>query len=286
MKRRLILDSGDPSQKYRVQVTTDDEIRRSVSLIRAFMTWCTAVNNVNPVITEGSLKGISHEKLCLMLNRCEEAMSKSQDLLVSNQTEMRNYEILYAKIEAGIIDAHNKILQFKNQLIMTDPYPVQQNKAFGNKTSNIQNYQKMVVNGYHGLETIGATCDQSLAMSDEERKETLDRLTLLEMEVRKLQMIRDDLNRKLIKRRKQCETLVATAHELKGLFTEVTSSTSIHSISNLNYDETQVNTRNNNKKMVDTMVIAHRPDSTNVVIVGRAWLILPPFRWLHFMPRY
>lgn len=196
-----------------------------------------------------------------MLQNCEDAMAKSQEMLVTNQTEMKNYEVLYAKIEAGIIDAHNKIVIFKKQLMMNDP-DVRSSLKGDNKTSNIQKYHKMVVNGSHVLNKTGMSEAHNHFESEptaEERKETLARLTMLEMEVRKLQMIRDDLNRKLIKRRKQCETLVATAHELRGLFSEVTSSSSINSISNINYDESETHSddiRNNNIHRYDEPTIS------------------------------
>lgn len=59
MRRRLILDSGDPSQNrnpHHLQVATDDEVRRSVSIIKAFMTWCSTANP-GTQINEEALKG-------------------------------------------------------------------------------------------------------------------------------------------------------------------------------------------------------------------------------------
>lgn len=112
---------------------------------------------------------------------------------------MKNYEDLYVRIEKGIREAHSKILHFKKQLMISDSLLAPQ-----------------TVEGAEGSSDEMSLEERRVKM--EERKKTLTRLTMLEMEVKKLQMIRDDLNRKLVKRKRQCESLVATAHHLRSLF--------------------------------------------------------------------
>lgn len=130
---------------------------------------------------------------------------------------MKNYEDLYVRIEKGIREAHSKILHFKKQLMISDsllaPQPHEHSQGAREHSQGARE------------DSQGAREDSEEVMSEEEkrvkmeeRKRTLTRLTMLEMEVKKLQMIRDDLNRKLEKRKKQCESLVTTAHQLRGLF--------------------------------------------------------------------
>lgn len=126
---------------------------------------------------------------------------------------MKNYEDLYVRIEKGIREAHSKILHFKKQLMISDSLLAPQAvEGAEGKSQGAEGKSQGAVGSDEGMS------EEERKVKMEERKKTLTRLTMLEMEVKKLQMIRDDLNRKLMKRKKQCESLVATAHQLRGLF--------------------------------------------------------------------
>lgn len=128
-----------------------------------------------------------------MLTNCEHAMAKSQQILLMNQMEMKNYQEIHSKIEEGILDSQKKISILKNEL--------QKAKVVRKNKQEYDVWAKII-------------------MKHPDRRETLKGLNQLEQEIKKLQQVRESLNRKYEKRSKQFQVLITSANELQKMFQE------------------------------------------------------------------
>ena len=120
---------------------------------------------------------LDYEKILIMLSRCENAVEKSQQMLLLNQHEMNNYLKLYHKIESGVLEAESKLYLCKQNLRSSD-YD-HQDPAY--------------------------------------KLETIRNLSKLESEIGNLNAIKDDLCFKISKRQKQCHDLLNTAQNLQTM---------------------------------------------------------------------
>lgn len=66
---------------------------------------------------------LDYEKILIMLSKCENAVEKSQQMLLLNQHEMNNYLKLYHKIESGVLEAESKLYLCKQNLKSSDHDP-------------------------------------------------------------------------------------------------------------------------------------------------------------------
>ncbi|RWS05304.1 THO complex subunit-like protein [Dinothrombium tinctorium] len=161
--------------------------RRINIMLRSFLKWCSSNEE-----TEEE-QNINYERILLMLTNCEHAMAKSQEVLLMNKLEVQNYEELYGKIEKGIEEAQQRIALCKADL--------QRAKVI---RRNKQEYDMLA----------------KIILEHPDRKESLKRLSLLEDEIKKLQQIKEELNRKVEKRRKQFQVLLTSAYELQLMLQE------------------------------------------------------------------
>ena len=120
-------------------------------------------------------------------------MAKSQQILFMNHLEMKNYQDLYNKIEQGITDSQKKIADLKVEL--------QQAKII---RKNKQEYDVLA----------------QIIMDNPDRRDTLGRLNQLEEEINKLQLIKENLNKRLEQRGKQFQVLLTSAHELQKMLSD------------------------------------------------------------------
>lgn len=152
--------------------------------MKSFLKWCSSKDE-NPEEEDADL---NYERILMLLANCEHAMSKSQQMLTMNQLEMQNYERLKETIEKGIEDAQQSIVSSKRDL--------QSAKII---RKNKQEYDALA----------------KIIEEHPNREETMQRLNRMEEELKKLQGIKEELNRKLEKRKKQFHVLLSAAAELK-----------------------------------------------------------------------
>lgn len=110
-----------------------------------------------------------------------------------NQEEMSNYQQLYLKIEQGIQESQQKIIDFKNELLQAKA--VRKNK---------QEYDALA----------------KVIMEHPDRKKTLAQLSKLEQEIENLQQIKENLKKRLESRSKQFQVLISSAHELQKMLSQ------------------------------------------------------------------
>ncbi|KAI1294659.1 THO complex subunit 7 -like protein [Halotydeus destructor] len=160
----------------------------SIQSLQAIIAWVKE----NKMADSRLAKEMTHDHLTAMLAHCEESMVKSQQIITSNQIEMKNYEQLHQKIEQGIQEANKQVNLCKSQAI---------NKT---KKGNLLN----PVNP--GRSNSGQL----------ERRQTLEKLNLLEADIKRMQAIKDNLNGKLNNQRRQFQSLLSAAHQLHTLIAE------------------------------------------------------------------
>lgn len=183
IRRKLLID-GDGMG--------DD--RRLNMLLKVFLKWCmsdddsdednrTRVSNIKMV----------YDRMVLTLAQCEFSISKSQQMLAMNDTEMKNYEKLYSEIEVGIANAQKKIVE--NKLELQKAKSIRKNK---------QEYDALA-------KVIGTQPD---------RRGMLSQLESLEKEIRSLQQAQQALDSRLEHRRRQFHVLLSSVHELGSILKE------------------------------------------------------------------
>lgn len=155
-----------------------------------------------------------------MLSNCEAAMSKSQQMLKMNQLEMKNYEELYVKIERCIADAQLQIITSKADLQLKNAMKSGPKHASKRGHGEVDNH--------------------------DERRAAMERLNLLEANIKKLQVVKDDLNVKLEKRRRQFNMLRSAANELHLLLVEGESAYG----SKANYDSANCNSNRKSEALL------------------------------------
>ncbi|RWS19498.1 THO complex subunit-like protein, partial [Leptotrombidium deliense] len=161
--------------------------RRINLMLKSFLKWCSSSEDPEED------QNINYERILLMLAHCEHSMAKSQQVLLMNRLEVQNYEELYTKIENGIDEAQDRIAKCKSEL--------QKAKVI---RKNKQEYDFLA----------------RIIVSHPDRKESLKRLALLEDEIKKLQQVKEELNKKVEKRRRQFQVLLTSAHELQMMLQE------------------------------------------------------------------
>ncbi|XP_053207806.1 THO complex subunit 7 homolog isoform X2 [Panonychus citri] len=160
--------------------------RRINIMLKTFFKWCSTHENDEE-------QALNYERILLMLTNCEHSMAKSQQILFMNHLEMKNYQDLYNKIEKGITDSQKKIADLKVEL--------QQAKII---RKNKQEYDVLA----------------QIIMDNPDRRDTLGRLNQLEEEINKLQLIKENLNKRLEQRGKQFQVLLTSAHELQKMLSD------------------------------------------------------------------
>ncbi|XP_067133709.1 THO complex subunit 7 homolog [Centruroides vittatus] len=177
ISRRKLLMDGDGMG--------DD--RRLNMLIKMFVKWCLTKEE-----TEDE-RILAYERLKMTLAQCEFSMTKSQTVMAMNYSEMQNYEELYHKIEKGIAEAQQKIIDSKSEL--------QQAKRI---RKNKQEYDALA----------------KVIEVQPDRKGTMGKLEQLNQDIRALQKMKDDVDTKLEKRRKQFQVLLSAVYEMQQLIKE------------------------------------------------------------------
>ncbi|UYV81135.1 THOC7 [Cordylochernes scorpioides] len=176
---------------YRRKLLIDGDGNGDDSRINNFLKMCIKWCMLGDETPEERLA--SYEKLLLTLSQCECCMEKSQQVQDMNHREMANYEELYNKIEAGISQAQQQILDCKADL--------QQAKRIR------RNKQE-----YDGLAKI--------IEGQPDRRGTLAKLQTLSEEIQALQRTRSELDRNLEQRRRQFQLLLGAVYQLQTQLNE------------------------------------------------------------------
>lgn len=126
--------------------------------------------------------------MLLTLRQCELAMVKSDRMFNMHIKEMKNYENLYNKIETQIAEVRQKIEKSKIELV--NAKRIRKNKCEYDALASVINKHA-------------------------DRKESMERLCKLESEINELQNLKQEMERKIEKRRKQFQVLIGAAHQLQ-----------------------------------------------------------------------
>ncbi|XP_076357303.1 THO complex subunit 7 isoform X1 [Tachypleus tridentatus] len=184
------------AQNNQLQITDEEIIRRKLLVdgdgmgddlrinraLKTFLKWCFSKDESEDQST------LTYERILMLLIQCEFAMVKSHQVLAMNQSEMENYEHLYQQIENRITEAQKKIQDCKAELM--EAKQLRKNK---------QEYDSLA----------------KVIEKQPDRKETLAKLQQVQTEIEKLIKAREDLDRKLEKRRKQFQVLLSAVFELE-----------------------------------------------------------------------
>jgi len=123
-------------------------------------------------------------------------MTKSEQTLKMISEEMKNYETLYKKIDKSIIEAQQKLVNCKQELV--EAKRIRKNKCEYDSMANVINKHP-------------------------DRCETMTRLQQLENEIKQLQETKNQMERKLERRRKQFQVLLGAAHQLQNILNGMNS---------------------------------------------------------------
>jgi THO complex subunit 7 len=133
---------------------------------------------------------LNYERILLTLTQCELSMTKSEQTLKMINEEMKNYETLYKKIDKSIIEAQQKLINCKQELV--EAKRIRKNKSEYDAMANVIN--KHV-----------------------DRSQTMASLTQLENQIKQLQDTKNQMETKLERRRKQFQVLLGAAHQLQNI---------------------------------------------------------------------
>ncbi len=133
---------------------------------------------------------LNYERILLTLTQCELSMTKSEQTLKMINEEMKNYETLYKKIDKSIIEAQQKLIICKQELV--EAKRIRKNKCEYDSMANVINKHL-------------------------DRSQTMARLTQLENQIKQLQETKLQIDTKLERRRKQFQVLLGAAHQLQNI---------------------------------------------------------------------
>lgn len=176
IRRKLLIDGDGMGDDRRINM-----------LLKVFLKWCMTDDD-----TEEDNKMV-YDRMLMTLDQCEFSISKSQQMLAMNDTEMKNYEKLYSEIEVGIANAQKKIVE--NKLELQKAKSIRKNK---------QEYDALA-------KVIGTQPD---------RRGMLAQLECLEKEIRSLQQAQEALDSRLEHRRRQFHVLLSSVHQLGTILKE------------------------------------------------------------------
>lgn len=160
--------------------------RRIGSLLKLFVKW----SNTDETPEESAA---TYEKMVSMLAQIEFSMEKKLLIHNMNEKEMKNYEIIYQKIEKEISEAHERIAACKEEL---------------NEARRVRKHRQE----YDNLARV--------IQKQPDRKETTKKLEELDKELGVLTESKNTLERKLEDRRKQFHVLINSIHELQRILEE------------------------------------------------------------------
>jgi len=176
MKRKLLIDGDGIGDDRRINFA-----------LKQFIKWCLTDDETQ----EDSQ--LNYERILLTLTQCELSMTKSEQTLKMINEEMKNYETLYKKIDKSIIEAQQKLINCKQELV--EAKRIRKNKSEYDAMANVIN--KHV-----------------------DRSQTMASLTQLENQIKQLQDTKNQMETKLERRRKQFQVLLGAAHQLQNILNE------------------------------------------------------------------
>ncbi|XP_055937552.1 THO complex subunit 7 homolog [Argiope bruennichi] len=156
--------------------------RRLTLLLRSFFTWCDGKNDSDEQIVAG------YESLLSSLDNCELLMSKSHQAQLANKREIENYEKLESEIEKNIAEMQETILKKKEEL---------------KKAKKIREQKQK----YDALARIITQLP--------DRKETEEKLKVLNDEIKALDESKRQLESKIETRHKELQVILSSAATLK-----------------------------------------------------------------------
>ncbi|XP_074646388.1 THO complex subunit 7 homolog [Tubulanus polymorphus] len=160
--------------------------RRITTLLKSFIKWSTVKDS------EEDSYG-TYQKMIAMLAQCEFAMDKTHLVYDMNLKEQKNYEELNQQIETNISEAVKKIKECKLEL--------QEAKRI---RKNRQEYDALA----------------KVIQQHPDRQETFKQLETLDKELETLKKEQQDLDDKLVIRKKQFHLLISAIHQLQSIFEE------------------------------------------------------------------
>ncbi|XP_065186471.1 THO complex subunit 7 homolog [Sycon ciliatum] len=172
IKKRLLIDGEG-----------DGDDRRLNRLLRTFLRFCS------PSCPEEERASL-YQKLFVLLAQCEFAMSKLDMVQSMNCKELDNYSSLVDKIETNVEEAHQKIADSREELVIA--------------TQIRQNRQE-----YNALAKV--------IQQHPDRQETVNQLDKLSTELTELNTRKEQHETKLALRRKQFHLLMHSIYELQGV---------------------------------------------------------------------
>jgi THO complex subunit 7 len=176
MKRKLLIDGDGIGDDRRINFA-----------LKQFIKWCLTDDETQ----EDSQ--LNYERILLTLTQCELSMTKSEQTLKMINEEMKNYETLYKKIDKSIIEAQQKLINCKQELV--EAKRIRKNKCEYDSMANVINKHL-------------------------DRSQTMATLTQLENQIKQLQETKHQIDTKLERRRKQFQVLLGAAHQLQNILNE------------------------------------------------------------------
>lgn len=160
--------------------------RRIGSLLKLFVKWSNSDDT-------GEENAATYEKMMSTLAQIEFSMEKKLFIHNMNEKEMKNYEVIYEKIEREINQAYDRIAGCKEEL--NDARKVRKHR---------QEYDNLA----------------RVIQKQPDRKETTKKLEELDKELGSLMENKNSLEKKLEDRRKQFHVLINAIHELQRILEE------------------------------------------------------------------
>lgn len=152
----------------------------------------------------------THDRMLAQLAQCEFAVTKSQLSSEMMAAELESYEALSKVLESGIEVVKGSIEKSKADL--TQAKTVRKNRTEYDVLAKVINEQP-------------------------DRKETLERLSTLKMELANLESTKQQLESRLALRKKQFHVLVTSIHQLQALLDEPDDAESLSTIEDVEMKE-------------------------------------------------
>ncbi|XP_033295061.1 THO complex subunit 7 homolog [Orcinus orca] len=169
IRKRLLIDGEGAGDDERINL-----------LVKSFIKWC---------YSGAQEEGYSqYQQMLSTLSQCELSMGKTLLVYNMNLKEVENYEKTYKEIEGNIAGAHEKIAEFKKQILQAKQI-----------RKNRQEYDALA----------------KAIQRHPDRHETLKEIEALGKELEHLSRVKQSVEDKLELRRKQFHVLFTTIHELQ-----------------------------------------------------------------------